>query len=100
MRAPLRIGVRTPAPGGAGALAAVVGRGLARLGLLATLAGGAPAFASGTDLLTLTREALINDPSYAALLLSAIRPTATTFARKTTRSCPASRRRSTPGGRR
>ena len=66
MRAPLRIGVGTPAPGGAGALAAVVGRALARLGVLATLAGGAPAFASGTDLLTLTREALINDPSYAA----------------------------------
>jgi len=39
---------------------------LARVGLLALLGVAAPAFAAGTDLLTLTRDALINDPTYSA----------------------------------
>ncbi|HXY22180.1 MAG TPA: hypothetical protein VEI29_05825, partial [Burkholderiaceae bacterium] len=40
--------------------------GIARCGALALLMVAAPAFAGGTDLLTLTREALINDPTYSA----------------------------------
>lgn len=43
-----------------------MGRLLLTLGLLASLGTGMPAFANGTDLLTLTRDALENDPTYAS----------------------------------
>jgi len=40
--------------------------GIVRCSALTLLAMAAPAFAGGTDLLTLTRDALLNDPTYAS----------------------------------